>query len=151
MTALFFVLVGAIYDRAHTRDSVVLNGLAKRMGITAIFFAFAGLASLGLPGLSGFVAELLVFIGAFRTEPILAVLGVIGAAVTAVYILRLIARVFFGPLNPQWDHLTDISKREGFAAAVLAVPILFIGIWPSPFLRVINSGVDVAMQGLPGG
>ena len=150
MTALFFALVGVIYDRAHTRDSLVLNGLAKRMGVTAAFFAVAGLASLGLPGLSGFMAEVLVFIGAFRTEPILAALGIIGAGVTAVYILRLLARVFFGPLNPTWEKLPDLSRREGFAAAVLALPILFIGIYPAPFLRVIGSGVDVILQAFPG-
>ena len=151
MTALFFLLVGAIYDRAHVRDIGVLNGLAKRMGWTAALFAIAGLASLGLPGLSGFIAELLVFIGAFRTEPVLAVLGVVGAAITAVYILRLLARVFFGPLNPRWERLPDLAGREGFAAAVLALPILFIGIYPSPFLRVIDSGVVVVMKALPGG
>ena len=151
MTALFFLLVGAIYDRAHVRDIGVLNGLAKRMGWTAAFFAIAGLASLGLPGLSGFIAELLVFIGAFRTEPVLAVLGVVGAAVTAVYILRLLARVFFGPLNPRWEGLKDLAGREGFAAAVLALPILLIGVYPAPFLRVIDSGVGVVMKALPGG
>ena len=150
MTALFFALVGVIYDRAHTRDSLVLNGLAKRMGVTAALFAVAGLASLGLPGLSGFMAELLVFIGAFRTEPILAVLGVIGAGVTAVYILRLLARVFFGPMDPAWEKLPDMFKHEGFAAAVLAFPILFIGIYPAPFLNVIGTGVDVILQAFPG-
>ena len=150
MTALFFALVGVIYDRAHLRDVTVLNGLAKRMGWTAVFFAIAGLTSLGLPGLSGFIAELLVFIGAFRTEPVLAILGVIGAAVTAVYILRVLARVFFGPLNPQWERLPDLAPREGFASAVLVLPILLVGIYPAPILRIINSGVDVLTKGLPG-
>ena len=69
MTALFFALVGVIYDRAHVRDIGVLGGLSKRMGVTASFFAVAGLASLGLPGLSGFVAEFLVFVGTFRDLP----------------------------------------------------------------------------------
>ena len=151
MTALFFALVGVIYDRSHVRDIGVLNGLAKRMGWTAVFFSIAGLASLGLPGLSGFIAELLVFIGAFRTEPILGVFGVIGAAITAVYILRLLARVFFGPINPRWEQLPDMAGREGFASAVLAFPIFFVGIYPAPFLRIINSGVDVAMKAFPGG
>ena len=99
MTALFFAVVGVVYDRTHTRDMLVLDGLAKRMPVTAVFFTIAGLTSLGLPGLSGFVAELLVFLGLFKTYPILGILGIIGAAITAVYILRLLAKVFFGPVR----------------------------------------------------
>jgi NADH-quinone oxidoreductase subunit M len=150
MTALFFAVVGAIYDRTHTRDIGVLEGMSKRMGLIGVFFAVAGLTSMGLPGLSGFVAELLVFIGAFRTQPALAVLGVVGAALTAVYILRLLARVFFGPLSPQWEQLPDLSAREGFAAVVLVVPIFLVGIYPAPILRIINHGVEVVMKALPG-
>lgn len=151
MTALFFALVGAIYHRTHVRDIGVLNGLGKRMGWATTFFVIAGLASLGLPGLSGFIAELLVFIGAFRTEPILGVLGVMGAAITAVYILRLLGRVFFGPLNTRWKDLSDLTIRERFIAAVLTVPIVFIGIYPPPFLRVIGSGVNEVMKAISGG
>ena len=86
MTALFFAMVGVIYDRAHIRDINVLGGLSKRMGKTAVLFAVAGLASLGLPGLSGFVAEFLVFVGVFQEYLPLAVLAVVGAGITAVYI-----------------------------------------------------------------
>ena len=141
MTALFFALVGAIYDRAHVRDINVLGGLSRRMGVTASFFAVAGLASLGLPGLSGFVAELLVFLGAFKTYLPLAILAVIGAAITAVYILRLLARAFFGPLDPQWEHLTDASKLEIAAASMLVLSLIFVGVWPGPLLDVIDVGV----------
>ncbi|MCE2464929.1 MAG: NADH-quinone oxidoreductase subunit M [Dehalococcoidia bacterium] len=141
MTALFFALVGAIYDRAHVRDVGVLEGLAKRMPMTAAFFAVAGLASLGLPGLSGFVAEFLVFVGAFKTYLPVAVIGVIGAAITAVYILRLLAKVFFGPIRPEWEHLTDASRVELGAAALLAFVLLFVGVWPLPLMDVINAGV----------
>ncbi len=141
MTALFFALVGAIYDRAHVRDINVLGGLSRRMGVTASFFAIAGLASLGLPGLSGFVAELLVFLGAFKTYLPLAILAVIGAAITAVYILRLLARAFFGPLDPRWEHLTDASPLEKTAAGLLVLSIIFVGVWPGPLLDVIDIGV----------
>ena len=141
MTALFFVLVGAIYDRTHTRDIRVLEGLAKRMPMTAALFAVAGLASLGLPGLSGFVAEFLVFVGAFRTYLPVAIIGVIGAAITAVYILRLLAKVFFGPVSPEWEHLHDASRIELGAAGLLAFVLLFVGIWPLPVMDVINAGV----------
>ena len=146
MTALFFVLVGAIYDRAHIRDIGVLGGLSKRMGVTSVFFAVAGLASLGLPGLSGFVAEFLVFVGTFKTYLPLAILAVIGAAITAVYILRLLAKVFFGPISPQWEHLTDINRMEMGAAGLLVFVLLFVGVWPLPFMDVINAGVST----LPG-
>ncbi len=141
MTALFFALVGVIYDRAHVRDIGALEGLAKRMGVTATLFAVVGLTSLGLPGLSGFVAEVLVFMGTFRTYPALGVLGIIGAAITAVYILRLLATVFFGPLSDQWQRLPDSSHRETGAMAALAFVLILVGVYPTYFIRVINSGV----------
>ncbi|MDP7619854.1 MAG: NADH-quinone oxidoreductase subunit M [Dehalococcoidia bacterium] len=141
MTALFFVLVGAIYDRTHLRDIDVLEGLAKRMGTTASLFAVAGLASLGLPGLSGFVAELLVFIGAFRTYPIVGVLGVFAAALTAVYILRLMAKVFFGPISERWQGLTDISRTETASALLLVAFIVVIGVWPFPWIDLIDPSI----------
>ena len=141
MTALFFAVVGAIYDRTHTRDIVALEGLAKRMGLTATLFAVAGLTSLGLPGLSGFVAELLVFLGLFQTYPALGVLGVVGAAITAVYILRLMAKVFFGELGERWRDQTDISRLEGFSSGILVAFILLVGLFPFPFVRVIESAI----------
>ena len=150
MAALFFAVVGFIYDRTHTRDIMVLEGLAKRMGVTAAFFVVAGLTSLGLPGLSGFVAELLVFLGLFQTYPVLGVLGIIGAAVTAVYILRLLAKVFFGPLDERWKDQTDATRLEGFSAAVLVGFILLVGLFPYPLIRVIDSGTSLLLARFPG-
>ena len=146
MTALMFAMVGAIYERAHIRDSMILNGLIKRMGTTTFFFAIAGLASLGLPGLSGFIAEFMVFVGAFRTYLPLAVLGVIGAAITAVYILRLLARSFFGEGDPQWEHLTDASPVEKGVGAAFVLILIAVGVWPAPLLNVINTGVASALS-----
>ena len=150
MTALFFAMAGAIYERTHTRDIMALNGLAGRMGWTTTFFVIAGLTSLGLPGLSGFIAELMVFIGAFRTQPFLGVLGVVGAAITAVYIMRLVARVFFGPPSREWGRLQDLSVTEGTAAVILVVPILLMGIYPQPFIRVVTPAVDALVLTLGG-
>ena len=141
MTALFFAAVGTVYDRTHTRDIVILDGLARRMGFTAVVFAVAGLASMGLPGLSGFVAELLVFLGLFQTYPALGVLGIVGAGITAVYILRLLAKVFFGPLGERWADQTDASGLERVSTVVLAGFLLLVGLFPFPFMRVISSGV----------
>ena len=149
MTALFFAVVGVIYERTHTRDIQVLNGLAKRMGFTATLFAVAGMASLGLPGLSGFVAELLVFLGLFQTYPILGALGIIGAAITAVYILRLMGRVFFGPMGEEWSDQTDANGRERFATLILAGFILLVGLFPFPFIRIIESGVLEVLARFP--
>ncbi len=148
MTALFFAMVGIIYDRTHIRDITVLEGLSKRMGVTTAFFAVAGLTSLGLPGLSGFVAELLVFLGAFRTYPVLGVLAVIGAAITAVYILRLLAKVFFGPISERWQQLADASRLEGVAGAFLVLVLVLVGIMPFPFMRIIDSGVVPLLEKL---
>ena len=147
MTALMFAMVGAIYDRTHIRDITVLNGLMKRMGVTSFFFAIAGLASLGLPGLSGFIAEFMVFVGAFHTYLPLAILAVIGAAITAVYILRLLARTFFGEADPMWEHITDASPVEKTVGGAFVLILIFVGVWPAPLLRVINMGVDSVLRG----
>ena len=146
MTALMFLLVGSIYDRTHIRDIHVLNGLSGRMRVASFFFAIAGLASLGLPGLSGFIAEFMVFTGTFRTYLPLAVLAIIGAALTAVYILRLLARTFLGESDQRWEHLTDSSPIEKAVGGAFVLILFFVGIWPEPLLRVINVGV----AGLPG-
>ena len=150
MTALLFALVGAIYDRAHVRDIGILEGLTKRMGLTSAFFAVAGLTSLGLPGLSGFVAELMVFIGAFRDYPIIGMLGIVGAAITAVYILRLLGKVFFGPISPQWARLTDATRLEGFSMAILVAFLVGVGLYPRPWMDLINSGVAPLLERVVG-
>jgi NADH-quinone oxidoreductase subunit M len=154
MTALFFAVVGMIYERTHTRDTIILGGMAKRMGVIASLFVLAGLTSLGLPGLSGFVAELLVFIGIFQSYAgwgvFLGSLAVVGAGLTAVYILRLIAKVFFGPIGEQWADQTDSNIRERFAAGILVLVILTVGLWPFPFIEIIESGVSPLIAGIPG-
>ena len=146
MTALMFAMVGAIYERTHVRDITILNGLMKRMGFASFFFAIAGLASLGLPGLSGFVAEFMVFTGAFKTYLPLAILAVVGAALTAIYILRLLARTFFGEADPRWEGLTDASPVEKTVGGAFVLILLFVGVWPAPFTRVINVSVETVMR-----
>ena len=154
MTALFFAVVGMIYERTHTRDSLVLQGLAKKMTVTTVLFGIAGLTSLGLPGLSGFVAELLIFMGIFQSYGfggiILGSFAVVGAAITAIYILRLIAKAFFGPVSSEWEDLTDSNLRERFAASILVFTILLIGLWPYPFVEVIKHGVGPILSGIVG-
>ena len=129
------------------------------MGWVSVLFVIAGLTSLGLPGLSGFVAELLVFIGLFQTYPILGMLGIIGAGITAIYILRLVAKVFFGKLNEDiWNNLLDskFSKQpdsnywERTSSVVLAITILVVGLFPFPFIEVIDTGVNEILEAMAG-
>jgi NADH-quinone oxidoreductase subunit M len=148
MTALFFLLIGGMYDQSHDREIPNLSGLARQMPIWAIFFVIAGLASLGLPGLSGFVAELHIFIGTFRAYPIVGALAVLTAAITATYLLRMFATAFFGPLNTRWSGLAEITWPERAGAAVLAGSILFLGLWPSPWVDRIAPTIIESIPGV---
>ena len=142
MTGLFFALVGMIYGRTHTRIVSEQGGLAARMPVLAVFFVLTGLTSIGLPGLSGFPAELAVFIGAFRAYPAVTVICTTGIVITAFYILRLVQRLFFGV--PRLAHeavFADANRVELAALCLLMVFILAVGLYPLPFLRLIGSAV----------
>ena len=141
MTALMFAMVGVLYDQAHTRDMRLFGGLVKRMPHFVAFFAVAGLASLGLPGLSGFVAEFNIFLGIFRTYPALGALAILGAAITAVYVLRMMAQAFFGPANEKWENLKDMSRYEYAGGALLIAFMVLMGVYPSPFVDRIADSV----------
>jgi NADH-quinone oxidoreductase subunit M len=139
MTALFFALIGVVYDQAHTREIGIFGGLARTMPWFVGFFTLAGLASLGLPGLANFVAELLIFLGTFQTYPIAGVFCIAAVAVTATYILRLVSRAFFGPFNARWAGLHDMLPNEWVAAAILAVTLIVFGTYPAPMTRMIDA------------
>ena len=141
MTALFFAMVGAVYDQAHTRDIRVFGGIIRKMPLFVIFFGIAGLTSLGLPGLSGFIAEFHIFVGTIDAFPLFAALGILSAALTAVYILRLMGRAALGPFNPRWENLKDLSRKEVLAGLVLIAPIIAMGVWPDPFIDRIAQTV----------
>jgi NADH-quinone oxidoreductase subunit M len=142
MTALFFAMVGALYDQAHTREMSVFGGLAGKMPLFSIFFILAGLSGVGLPALAGFVAEFNIFVGVFRTYPAIGGLAVLAAAVSAAYIFRMFALVFFGRFNPRWSGLRDLQKTELFGGAVLAAAILAMGVYPKPFTDRITPSVS---------
>jgi NADH-quinone oxidoreductase subunit M len=142
ITGLLFVMVGLVYDRAHTRDIGVLSGLAPRMPVIATGFVVAGLASLGLPTMSGFVSELLVFLGSVKSYTIPTLFGVVGILLTAGYILWMLERVFFGPPNPRWAELVDATKWwERLPMVGLVASILAIGIYPATLVPVIEAGI----------
>jgi NADH-quinone oxidoreductase subunit M len=146
MTALMFVLVGAIYYKTHTRNIYVLNGLIKVMPHASVLFILAGFASLGLPGLSGFIAEFLIFVGTVKVSWPIAALGVLGAALTAVYILKLLSRTVFGTINDEFADITDINVYEKIVSTSFAIILLFVGVWPSILLDNINSGIATVMR-----
>ncbi len=143
MTALMFTSVGAVYDQAHTRDMTIFGGIARKMPRHAAFWSVAGLSSLGLPGLAGFVAEFHIFVGTFRAGYYWAgALGILAAAITATYILRMLARAYFGPLNEKWEGLREMRLGEQFAGALLIAFLLFMGLWPAPFVDRISDSVS---------
>jgi NADH-quinone oxidoreductase subunit M len=147
MTALMFAMVGVIYDQTHVRDMTAFGGLSKNMPRYAAYWAFAGLSSLGLPGLAGFIAEFHIFVGTFRAGYIWAgALGILAAAITATYILRMLAMAFFGPFNERWAALKDMRLAEQFGGAVLIFFLAFMGLWPAPFVDRIAATVST----LPG-
>jgi NADH-quinone oxidoreductase subunit M len=150
MTALFFALVGAIYDQAHTREIGIYSGLARTMPWFVGFFSIAGLASLGLPGMANFVAEFLIFIGAFQTYPLAGVLCVLAVAVTATYILRLVARSFYGPFQARWTGLHDMLPNEWVAAAILVVTLLAVGLYPATFTSMIDVSATPIIEAVGG-
>lgn len=143
MTALFFAVVGMVYDRAHTRDIGKLGGLFKIMPLAAIGFIVSGLVSMGMPGFSGFVAEFPIFMGAWKTTPIVAVIAVLGIIITAGYILLVLRRVFFGELPEEFvETVGDISLLDKLTIGFLSLTMIAIGIFPSLIVPMVNSGVD---------
>src|SRR5581483_5534100 len=143
MTALMFSMVGAIYDQTHVRDMRVYGGLAKLMPRQSAFFTIAGLSSLGLPGLAGFIAEFNIFAGVFQAGYYWAgALGILAAAITATYILRMLAFAYFGPVNERWTQLKEMRILEQFGGALLIAFIAFMGLWPAPFVDRIAATVE---------
>ncbi|MDZ7728815.1 MAG: NADH-quinone oxidoreductase subunit M [Dehalococcoidia bacterium] len=129
MTALVFLLIGSLYDQAHTRDLKDFGGIARVMPLWVIAYVIAGLANVGLPGLSGFTAEFHIFVASFQTYPVFGALAIFAAALAAAYMLRMFALVFFGPLNPRWADLHDMSPMEIMAALLLIGSIIVMGVW----------------------
>ena len=141
MAALFFSTIGFIYEKTHTRNIIELGGLAHQVPRLATAFMIAGLASLGLPGTVNFIAEFTIFIGAIKVYPVQTILGIAGIIFTAVYVLRMIANVLFGPRRPEWDHLTDIRGPELVPLVLLGSVIFLGGLFPNILLGMIDSGV----------
>lgn len=141
MTALFFSIVGNIYHKAHTRMIAEFGGLAHQMPRVAYSFMIAGLASLGLPGLYNFVAEFSIFMGSIQVYPVRAIISIFAIVVTAIYVLRVMMRVFFGPRNPRWDHMKDARGIEIVPFVILCGTLILFGVFPDLLMNMINNGV----------
>jgi NADH-quinone oxidoreductase subunit M len=144
-----FFLVGVIYERAHTRDLREFGGLFPLIPVYGGILMFTSMASLGLPGLNGFISEFLVVRGSWGVGwsfPVFTALGMIGLFFTGAYILKGIKMVLHGPMNEHWAHgehrLSEISTREIVVMAPLMALMLWIGVWPSWILEVINRAVE---------
>lgn len=134
-TGLLFFLVGILYERRHTREIANFGGLARSLPLFTTLFMVAGLASLGLPSLSGFVGEYLALVGTFKTYPIIGGLACLGVVIAAVYILWAIERIFFGASrNPANAGLKDLNLSEWAVALPLIIGIFWLGIHPQTFL-----------------
>ena len=155
MTALFFAVIGIIYERTHTRQVNEMGGLMKVMPFTTTVLFIVGLCSLGLPGLSGFVAEMTIFVGSWENtntfHRIATIAACMSIVVTAVYILRAIGNVAMGPIkNEAYLQIKDAAWNEKLAAIILVAGILAIGIIPSWLNDLIRPGAEIIMNKIDG-
>lgn len=150
MTALFFAVIGMIYERTHTRQVNEMGGLLKAMPFISTVLFIVGLCSLGLPGLSGFVAEMTVFMGSWQHPDafhrIATIAACLSIVVTAVYILRAIGQTAMGPIKEEFRKLPDATWNEKMAAVILILGIIAIGVAPYWLNQLVSPGTELIMQ-----
>lgn len=168
MTALFFGCVGMVYDRAHTRDIPSLGGFAKRMPWVALAFVVGGLTSMGMPGLSGFIAEFPIFQGMWAASPdislqigsftlsnyysIIVILSALAIVITAAYVLRVTGQVFFGEFDEKkYADVGDIAITDRVILFLLGAPLIILGVYPAIMAPMIESGLRPIIAILGGG
>lgn len=156
MTALFFAVVGMIYDQVHTRQLGELGGMVKYIPTVTFAFIIGGLVSMGMPGFSGFIAEFPIFMGVWGAKPNwagpswiggdmnwIAIVAVISIVITAAYIIRLIRRVFFGDFPKEFEgHMQDVNPSEKLALAILCTVLVGLGLFPSLMVPMVETGVE---------
>ncbi|WP_096203066.1 complex I subunit 4 family protein [Bacillus sp. FJAT-45350] len=150
ISALLFFLVGVYYERTNTSNINKLGGLARSMPLASGFLLVGAMASLGLPGMSGFISEFLAFLGLFREMPIIAAVGTLGIIMTAVYLLRAVLNVTFGPTKDEWIELQDIRPIEMVPVIVLIGFIVLIGIFPSVLAEPLQVSLQIILSGIGG-
>jgi NADH-quinone oxidoreductase subunit M len=146
-TGALFLLIGMLYERRHTRMIEDFGGVAKVMPFFAFAFVVVALSSIGLPGTNGFVGEFLILIGTFRTHPIAAVIAATGVVFAAAYMLPMVQRVLYGPVDAaENQELEDISLRERVVLFPALVMIVLIGVYPGPFLEKTSASVNALLE-----
>ena len=149
MTALFFSAIGYIYDRTHTKMINELGGLSQIMPVASTYFIVAALAGIGVPGLASFWGELMVFIAAFKTYPLWGTLAVCALVVSALFMLRVVQRTFYGPKNEKYEQLSDIPFGLGIPRMILLAVLVLFGLFPSLMYDMIETASIPFMNGLP--
>lgn len=151
MTALFFALIGYVYEKAHTRRIEDISGLMKRTPLVAAAFIVAAAASMGLPSTSGFVAELLVYIGIIVEKPLIAAIAFVGVVVTAAYLVRMLGRILLGEPSDAVAHVTDPRFIRMAPIGMLAATIMIVGVHPGPMYEIIRTGIEPLLAKIVGG
>lgn len=148
ITAMLFLIVGVVYDRTHTRGLNDFGGLANQMPVYTGFTTVAFFAAIGLPGLSGFISESFVFLGAFGVAEIrwLTAVSTLGILLGAGYMLWTMQRVYLGNLNAKWNQLTDLDAREYIMFVPLTIVIILLGVYPSLMLDFMNTSVNALVE-----
>jgi NADH-quinone oxidoreductase subunit M len=142
-TGALFLLIGMIYERRHTRLIAAYGGIARVVPLFSAILVFVSLSAIGVPGTNGFVGEFLVLLGAYRTEPILAVIAASSVIIAAAYMLWAIQRILFNPLDkPENEHIPDMNRRELLLMAPLLAGIIWLGVYPAPVLRRLQPSAE---------
>ena len=146
-TGALFLLVGMLYERRHTREISAFGGIAKPMPVYAAMFGIVTMSSIGLPGLNGFVGEYLILLGTFHAAPWVAVAATLGVVLAAVYMLWMVRRVVFGPVEIAENRgLIDLDLREKLVIAAVVIPIIWIGVYPQPLLTRLSAPVGEILR-----
>lgn len=151
MTALFFAVVGMIYDQAHTREIPQLGGFRKVMPLVGLAFIIGGMVSMGMPLFSGFVAEFPIFMGLWSSYPWIAIVGAISIVITASYIIRIIGKVFMGEMPKDFEHhVHDVTVLDKVALVFLSAILIILGVFPQVMVPLVQSGVENVLRLLGG-
>jgi NADH-quinone oxidoreductase subunit M len=149
MTALLFSSVGYLYDKTHTKIISELGGLSRVMPVASGYFILAAMAGMGVPGLATFWGELMVFLAAFAVYPVRGALAVFALAVTALFMLRVVQRTFYGPVDERFAKLPDVSGFLALPRMILAAVLVVVGFFPSTLFEMIQTASIPFMNGLP--
>ncbi len=143
LTGALFLMVGVLYDRAHTREIAAFGGLGAKIPVYTGLMVLFSMGSLGLPGMSGFVSEFMVFVGSFASFNVITALAVLGVVLTAGYMLRMVQRIFLGEFNAEkWGGLTEMNTREILMVAPLAILTIVIGVYPAPLSNIFRATLE---------